>query len=66
MIMKTRRNQKMIYISDENLDFYEAMEHKSEWINNEIRKLKNKDKVEDDKIKFEQHVLETRSLFDEG
>lgn len=41
--MTARKNQKMIYISDENLDFYESIKDKSDLFNKLLRELRNKD-----------------------
>lgn len=46
MTRVARVNQRMIYVSDENTETYDNLESKSEWINEQLRKLRNDKPVE--------------------
>lgn len=58
--MTTRKNQKMIYVSDENLEFYENMKDKSEWINKKLRELRLEGDVEGKASDFEKKIQKYR------
>ena len=52
----------MIYISDENLEFYENMKDKSEFINKKIRELRLEGDVKDRSSDFEDKIKKMRQL----
>lgn len=52
----------MIYISDDNLAFYEAMKDKSEWINKKIKELRLEGDVEDKSSDFENKIKSLRQM----
>lgn len=60
--MSTRKNQKMIYVSDDNLDFYENMKDKSEWINKKLKELRLAGDVEDKSTEFDAKIAKLRQL----
>lgn len=60
--MTTRKNQKMIYISDENLEFYENMKDKSEFINKKIKELRLEGDVKDKSTDFEAKIQKMRQM----
>ncbi len=60
--MTTRKNQKMIYISDDNLEFYENMKDKSEFINKKIKELRLEGDVQDKSTDFDAKIKKLRQL----
>ena len=60
--MTTRKNQKMIYVSDENLEFYENMKDKSEFINKKIKELRLEGDVEDKASDFDAKIKKLRQM----
>lgn len=53
------KNKRLIYLSDENLEIYDALENKSEFINRKLRELKLED-VEDKGSEFDEKIRELR------
>lgn len=52
-------NRRMIYVYDENLDIYDSIPNKSEWINDKIRLLGEKikrDKRKSPREEFEDQI----------
>ena len=60
--MTTRKNQKMIYISDDNLEFYENMKDKSEFINKKIKELRLEGDAQDKSTDFDAKIKKLRQL----
>jgi len=60
--MSTRKNQKMIYVSDENLEFYDQLEDKSEFINKKLRELRLEGDVVDKSTDFEAKIKKLRQM----
>lgn len=46
----------MIYVSDDNLEFYENMKDKSEWINKKLKEKRLEGYVEDKSTEFENKI----------
>ena len=46
----------MIYVSDDNLEFYENMKDKSEWINKKLKEKRIEGDVEDKSTEFENKI----------
>lgn len=60
--MTTRKNQKMIYVSDDNLEFYDQMEDKSEFINKKLKELRLEGDVVDKSTEFEDKIKKLRQM----
>lgn len=52
----------MIYVSDDNLEFYESMKDKSEWINKKLKELRLEGDVVDKSTEFDAKIQRLRQL----